>query len=446
WKEEGETITEHLVPDTASDIFFTVGVRQTVSGASAVCEVRVYDEKNDEVLLTVNSGTEISGEWSFSETYSYDGKERRIRIQVGAYEGTTWFKQDETEPLTLKSGKIAIEIKIKNVPEGVEPCVKLSSVIFPFPAHLIAIGPTKYGTRVFFTEDEIEKDKEYYVYLGQKETFLGLIEYCGVRAGQIDTFTYTGTKIEKEYDWTEWVYMPSWMEDVCSFLGITPVCDSLWDVFAYFAGYWYVEATHKDPYTGKPQDPDTLTHVCCAIDLLFFPWGKAVGPVAQRGMAIAKIAGTSSKVKNWLEGVAKSKLIRGIASMSGDTFEKKFLDKLAAGDTKAAEELLDSVLAAPEDTSVNIFKRIVEAIKNARKTLKDAGRTADDIEDMLSGSKLYAAHAEQTIEVAKDTLKGSWSDIRKLYDQFISAWEGESPENIYRAVLEGGYVSVEHPV
>jgi len=448
WKFEGETITEHLVPDTASALFFSGTVRQKETGASAVCEVRVYDELNDEVLLTVNSEEEISGEFSFgNQTYFYDGKERRIRIQVGAYEAGTWFKQDETEPLTLKSGKIAIEIKIKNVPEGVEPCVKISELSASGLLFVVGALPSKYGTRLFWTEDEIEKNKTYYVYLGQKEKFLGLIEYCGLRAGSIDSFTYTGTKIEKVYDWNEWVYLPSWMETVCSALGISPLCEDLWDVFSFFAGHWYIELTHTDPYTGEPVEPDTLTHVFCALDCLFFvPGEKIVGVVAQRGEAIAKIAGTSGKVSDWVKSISKSKLIRGIASMSGDTFEKKFLDKLAAEDTKAAEELLDSVLAAPEDTSVNIFKRIVDAIKNSRKTLKDAGRSVDDIEDLLSGSKLYAAHAEQTIEVAKDTLKGSWSDIRKLYDQFIAAWEKESPENIYKAVLEGDYVSVEHPV
>jgi len=132
--------------------------------------------------------------------------------------------------------------------------------------------------------------------------------------------------------------------------------------------------------------------------------------------------------------------------MSGETFEKKFLDKLAAGDTKAAEDLLDSVLVAPEDSSVNIFKRVVNAIRELRKGMKDGGKTVDEIEDALSKGRWYAAHAEQTIEVAKDTLKGSWSDIRKLYDQFIAAWEKESPENIYRAVFEGRFASVEHPV
>ncbi len=440
WKEEGETITEHLVPDTASALFFSGTVRQKETGASAVCEVRVYDELNDEVLLTVNSEEEISGEFSFgNQTYFYDGKERRIRIQVGAYEGGTWFKQDETEPLTLKGGKIAIEIKIKNVPEGVEPCVTIETTSGSYKQS------TKYGERVFWTEEEIEKDREYRINLEEKKRILGLIEVCLCRAWEVDKITYTGTKIEKEYDWeTSVPFMPSWYSDVCGFIGLTgPLCSKLWETFADFEEHLYVEATHTDPHTGQPREPDTLTHIFCALDFLglVFPEGKGVSEVIERGGTIAKFARVSEKVSDWIENIiSKSKLLRGIAGMSDETFEKKFLDKLVAEDFKAAEDLLDSAISAPFDSADDVLLRIVDAADEFRTVLKNEGRTADDIATAFRESGLYAAHAEQVEAIAVDVLKtwgDNWIGPLKAFESMKKAWHGKDADFIYDLVREG---------
>jgi len=231
----------------------------------------VYDELNDEVLLTVNSEEEISGEFSFgNQTYFYDGKERRIRVQVGAYEAGTWFKQDETEPLTLKSGKIAVVVTLKGVPEGVKPFVRIRKGGFVgWFAGIFSWQSIKEGaTRVFWTEEEgITSGEDYVIDIGEKTKLFGLIEGYSYKIFEAATFKYEGTKVDLEINWEE--KFPSWFDDLCDFLGIDiTLRTAIWELWDIFTGNWKIVLTGKDWY-GNDVEPTAIDYVCCG-----FAWAK----------------------------------------------------------------------------------------------------------------------------------------------------------------------------